>query len=693
VIRTMAGRVLLTALGLNHPVPKRKSVGGESGFVWVASSIEQRAVPRARPRRWPITLHIVPVIALAWFVVSFAGILWMWGGSDPHFFPSPDESVDRSAAELVAATGRPDLNRGAQDPEDLRHGRTWVSVDDKAIPAYPPLPYYVQAAIIKTPLVGAVGVPLLSALGVAAFVAGLGALGRERRWAAALAPLVAFPAFYWMMRPWMNMATVLSFASISFFCWSHWRTTRSNRWLWAMIGMTAFTAALRPDYAPLVLAVGLLATLGSSPAGDVRRIVVCFVMAAGLAVGVNLLLNALTTGDPLKAAYEIWASRRPDAGRSAGGVAALLSKVRALLTPEGRPSLALLRDQFSRYWLQMGPIALLAIGQLAIIPLLWRAKRPVVFSAAGVIAVAVLFMVSRTSADAFGGSDTDAVLRHSVPRYWAPIYLMAAVPPLLLIMRSKDMRAWTGTAALCGVLALFGARELYKGQPESMVDIHNYEASWRGQIDDWRPWIPNDAVVYSGRLDKVLWSEWEIATFPQPFDADRLASSVARTVRGGRRAFIVEPQWDPYERSALEMKLAAHGLTLAYVGAHLVYEAAPAQRSLTVYALDLEDNWAAVNVTVANVDSTSPATRITSPANGATVFGAVDVSAIASDAVGVQKVRFWVDNYYLSFDATPPYTKVWDTTSYGNGPHLLTIEALDSSDNSAVMTQTVFVNN
>jgi subtilisin family serine protease len=118
--------------------------------------------------------------------------------------------------------------------------------------------------------------------------------------------------------------------------------------------------------------------------------------------------------------------------------------------------------------------------------------------------------------------------------------------------------------------------------------------------------------------------------------------------------------------------------------------------TLKVEALDIYDNSAiqTITVTVSNADGTPPSASITSPGNGATVSGnAVAFTASASDASGIHKVRFWVDNVYLSYDATAPYQKTWDTTSYSNGAHTLKIEALDRYDNSTIQTITVTVSN
>jgi len=97
------------------------------------------------------------------------------------------------------------------------------------------------------------------------------------------------------------------------------------------------------------------------------------------------------------------------------------------------------------------------------------------------------------------------------------------------------------------------------------------------------------------------------------------------------------------------------------------------------------------DLAVATADGTPPSVSITSPASGATVSGSVTFSATASDAGGVQKVRFWVDGTYLGYDTTAPYAKTWDTTLFPAGARTLKVEALDHANNSTILTISVNV--
>jgi hypothetical protein len=93
-------------------------------------------------------------------------------------------------------------------------------------------------------------------------------------------------------------------------------------------------------------------------------------------------------------------------------------------------------------------------------------------------------------------------------------------------------------------------------------------------------------------------------------------------------------------------------------------------------------------------DTTAPTTSITSPANGASVAGTVNVTASASDNVGVTKVEFWLDGGLQSTDTTSPYAWSWNTSTAANGSHALVSKAYDAATNVGTSaTVSVTVNN
>ena len=79
-----------------------------------------------------------------------------------------------------------------------------------------------------------------------------------------------------------------------------------------------------------------------------------------------------------------------------------------------------------------------------------------------------------------------------------------------------------------------------------------------------------------------------------------------------------------------------------------------------------------VSITVNNStpDTTPPAVSISAPASGATVSGAITVSANASDNIGVASVQFRVDGANVgALDTTGPYSYSLNTGTLSNGSH------------------------
>ncbi len=92
-------------------------------------------------------------------------------------------------------------------------------------------------------------------------------------------------------------------------------------------------------------------------------------------------------------------------------------------------------------------------------------------------------------------------------------------------------------------------------------------------------------------------------------------------------------------------------------------------------------------------DTTPPTVSITAPASAATVSGTIQVTATASDNVGIANVQFKVDGSNLESPVSAaPYSVSLDTTTLTNGAHALTAVATDTSQNqttSAAVSITV----
>lgn len=136
-----------------------------------------------------------------------------------------------------------------------------------------------------------------------------------------------------------------------------------------------------------------------------------------------------------------------------------------------------------------------------------------------------------------------------------------------------------------------------------------------------------------------------------------------------------ETAWTP--RTGIDLKAwAGQSVTLA------LEVSANSNVCLEVTGEALIDDLRIENPT-APADSTAPSVNLTAPATGATVKGAVDLTASASDASGVSKVEFYVDGTLLAVDTTSPYAATWNTTEVLDGAHRLMAKAYDKVSNVA----------
>ena len=82
-------------------------------------------------------------------------------------------------------------------------------------------------------------------------------------------------------------------------------------------------------------------------------------------------------------------------------------------------------------------------------------------------------------------------------------------------------------------------------------------------------------------------------------------------------------------------------------------------------------------------DTIPPVVAITAPADSSSLTGTVQVTASATDNVGVVGVQFLLDGASLgSEDTTAPYASAWDTSTATAGPHTLAARARDAAGNT-----------
>jgi hypothetical protein len=107
--------------------------------------------------------------------------------------------------------------------------------------------------------------------------------------------------------------------------------------------------------------------------------------------------------------------------------------------------------------------------------------------------------------------------------------------------------------------------------------------------------------------------------------------------------------------------------------------------TLTAIATDTAGQTSSHSVTVTVGHDAPPTVTITSPANGGTVSGTVQVVADAGDDQGVAEVEFQVDGTSIGADTDPGggWSASWDTAAFTDGPHTLTATATDTAGQAA----------
>jgi hypothetical protein len=80
-------------------------------------------------------------------------------------------------------------------------------------------------------------------------------------------------------------------------------------------------------------------------------------------------------------------------------------------------------------------------------------------------------------------------------------------------------------------------------------------------------------------------------------------------------------------------------------------------------------------------DKKPPRVSITAPSSGATLSGAVTLSASASDNFGVTRVTWYVDGTQVASDTSAPWAQPWDSATVADGGHSVVANAQDAAGN------------
>lgn len=123
--------------------------------------------------------------------------------------------------------------------------------------------------------------------------------------------------------------------------------------------------------------------------------------------------------------------------------------------------------------------------------------------------------------------------------------------------------------------------------------------------------------------------------------------------------------------------------------------------TLTVTAVDTSDNSTTTTLPLiidnANAppppDITSPIVTITAPSDGSTVAGDVLITVDASDDTGIASVVYSVSGAEIGQSIMPPHEQPWDTTTFTDDNHTLTVTAFDAAGNSTISNISAIVEN
>jgi glucose/arabinose dehydrogenase/regulation of enolase protein 1 (concanavalin A-like superfamily) len=99
------------------------------------------------------------------------------------------------------------------------------------------------------------------------------------------------------------------------------------------------------------------------------------------------------------------------------------------------------------------------------------------------------------------------------------------------------------------------------------------------------------------------------------------------------------------------------------------------------------------NVELIAGGNSPPLIDILYPGHSGIFSGTINVTTNVSDADGISKVEFYIDNTLVATDTTSPYAYSWDSTQYSNGSHNLTAIAYDTLNNQSNHIHIVNVQN
>lgn len=135
-----------------------------------------------------------------------------------------------------------------------------------------------------------------------------------------------------------------------------------------------------------------------------------------------------------------------------------------------------------------------------------------------------------------------------------------------------------------------------------------------------------------------------------------------------------------------EITVAAQGATADYGGLVMAFTAGG---SLTAaQEADLSDaiHTYMVAVGAPSCGASYPTVALTSPTSGANLVGTVSLTTTASDSLGLTNVQFLLDGATIGGVTTLPYSYTFDSTTVGDGSHMLSAKATNVATLATITT-------
>jgi hypothetical protein len=152
----------------------------------------------------------------------------------------------------------------------------------------------------------------------------------------------------------------------------------------------------------------------------------------------------------------------------------------------------------------------------------------------------LLVMASHVDTTLFGASQTTPWVQHSIPRYWAPLYLFAALPPILLLGKIRFRPVVAVGALLACLLAWSSLDGIFNTQITSFPGLREQTRNGPRLLDTLSKQIPADAIVYSVSRHGTLWPRFKMGLI---LGSKPTAASMSRCVRAGLPVYIYSPHF------------------------------------------------------------------------------------------------------------------------------------------------------